>query len=223
MDILTYDQVDPLDVLSLNLLSLEYSLTPERVALIRRLDRRPFPFFALYTTINGIVASQVGVYRLPMISMSGPEEVGSVCAVCTHPAFSQQGIAARLLNEAHARMREAGLRFSTLGTSRHRAAYGMYRKAGYEDTITTPVTFARRADVKLDTYLSAKQAGGGDLGQVDNFFTRVAAGYLGFAYRHPGFLAMMAATGDLSADDLWILRADASLVGYAVAHFLSRP
>ena len=38
MKIVEYDQVDPLGVLHLNLLSLGYALTPEKVALIRRLD-----------------------------------------------------------------------------------------------------------------------------------------------------------------------------------------
>jgi hypothetical protein len=45
MQILEYDQVDPIQVLHLNLLSLDYALTPERVALMRALGRI-FPFFA---------------------------------------------------------------------------------------------------------------------------------------------------------------------------------
>jgi hypothetical protein len=47
MQIVEYDVADPLEVLHLNLLSLGFALTPERAALIRRLDKRPFPFFAL--------------------------------------------------------------------------------------------------------------------------------------------------------------------------------
>ncbi len=48
MEIQEYDHVDPFDVLDLNLLCLRYELTPERVGTIRRLDPRPFPFFAIY-------------------------------------------------------------------------------------------------------------------------------------------------------------------------------
>jgi hypothetical protein len=66
--ILEYDSVDPAGVLSLNLTSLDYALTPERVALIRRLDPRPFPFFGLYAVEEGIVAGQVLVYRLLMMT-----------------------------------------------------------------------------------------------------------------------------------------------------------
>ena len=55
MKIVEYDGADPLGVLHLNLMSLRFALTPERVALIRQLDPRPFPFFALYAIADGIV------------------------------------------------------------------------------------------------------------------------------------------------------------------------
>ncbi|MHA2246120.1 MAG: hypothetical protein ACXADY_14245 [Candidatus Hodarchaeales archaeon] len=50
MNILEYDEVDPIEVLQLNLLGLDFSLTPERVSLIRQYDPRPFPFL-LYTPL----------------------------------------------------------------------------------------------------------------------------------------------------------------------------
>ena len=40
MKILEYDQVDPLSVLQLNMLSLEFPLTPEHVPLLCDLRRR---------------------------------------------------------------------------------------------------------------------------------------------------------------------------------------
>jgi hypothetical protein len=48
MKILEYDEVDPLGVFYLNMLALEFPLTAEHVAHIRRTDPRPFPFFTLY-------------------------------------------------------------------------------------------------------------------------------------------------------------------------------
>jgi hypothetical protein len=47
MQIVEYDDADPLEVLHLNLLSLGFALTPERAALIRRLDKRPFLFLCV--------------------------------------------------------------------------------------------------------------------------------------------------------------------------------
>ena len=123
MKIVEYDRADPLGVLHLNLLSLGYVLAPERVALGRQLDQRPFPFFALYALEDETVAGQVGVYRLPMVTIDGPEDVGGICAMCTRPGFARRGLASRLMDEAHVYMRSAGLRFSTPGTARYRAAY----------------------------------------------------------------------------------------------------
>lgn len=56
MKIVEYDDADPLGVLHLNLSSLGYALTPERAALIRRVDVRPFPFFSVYAVEDGVVA-----------------------------------------------------------------------------------------------------------------------------------------------------------------------
>lgn len=217
MNIVEYDGADPLGVLYLNLISLGYALTPERVALIRQLDPRPFPFFAVYAVEDGIVAGQVGVYRLPMVTTEGPEEVGGVCAVCTHPAFSRRGLAARLLEEAHTRMRAAGLRFSTLGTARHRAAYTLYQRQGYEDVFASASTFACRDKVWRDTRLHAERAESAILSLTDNIFQRAAAGHLGFARRHKSFIPMMVATGDVGADEVWLLWNDDELIGYALA------
>lgn len=217
MDIVEYDNADPLGVLYLNLISLGYALTPERVALIRHLDPRPFPFFAVYAIEDGMVIGQVGVYRLPMVTTEGPEEVGGACAVCTHPAFSRRGLATRLLEAAHTRMRAAGLRFSTLGTARHRAAYALYQRQGYETVCASASTFACRDNVWHDTHLRAERAASERLPLTDDLFQRVAAGHLGFARRHRSFIPMMVATGDVGADEVWLLWNDGELIGYALA------
>jgi len=81
------------------------------VARIRRTDPRPFPCLAVYAVEDEIVIGQVGVFRLPMISTEGREDVGGVWAVSTHPNHAGRGVATRLLEEAHTRMRPAGLRF----------------------------------------------------------------------------------------------------------------
>jgi hypothetical protein len=50
MKILEYNNVDPLQVLNLTLLALDFPLTPEHAAHIRRTDPRPFPCF----TVNAV-------------------------------------------------------------------------------------------------------------------------------------------------------------------------
>lgn len=211
-----YDDVDPMAVLQLNLLSLGYTLTPERVALIRRLDPRPLPFFGVYAVEEGDVAGQVAVYRLPVITSDGPEDVGGVCAVCTHPAFSGRGFASKLLDEAHNRMRAVGLRFSTLGTARYRLAHRLYQSQGYEDVFIPGSTLARVEDVRCDRSLRTERGELANLGLTDSLFHRVAAGRLGFARRHAGFIPALVEMGDLSPDSVWLIWDGEILVGYAL-------
>jgi GNAT superfamily N-acetyltransferase len=212
-----YDAVDPLQVLHINLLCLEFGLTPELVAIIRRMDPRPFPFFAVYAVEGSAVAGQVGVFRLPVLSEAGAEEVGGVWAVSTHPAWRGQGVASRLLDEAHARMRTAGLRFSTLGTDSYRVAHRLYRQLGYEDVWSASVALGRADALPRQPALRAEAAGPDRLALADRLFEQMARGWLGFARRHTPFFPFLHARSYLSAGDVWLLWRGEEAVGYAVA------
>jgi GNAT superfamily N-acetyltransferase len=216
MEIKEYDDVDPVGVLALNLASLGFPLTPERAALIRKLDQRPFPFLAVYVVEDGIVAGQVGVFRLPVMTTEGPSDMGGVWAVSTQPAFGRRGISTMLMEEAHARMRADGLRYSTLGTNRSLAAHRMYLKLGYVDAHIASVSFAGSKAVSVKSSLKAKKANQDDIELADALFSQAAVGRLGFARRQPDFLQMMSSTGELNGD-LYLLKDGDELVGYAVA------
>ena len=214
MKILEYNEVDPLQVLYVNMLALDHALTPEKVRRIRQSDPRPFPCLAIYGVEDGTVLGQVGIFRLPMISTEGREDVGGIWAVSTHPHHSGRGIASRLLEEAHARMREAGLRFSTLGTSRYRLAYQLYRQHGYEETNVLATALAPWSVAHQPTRLrlQAPEAGGYDV--VEQVFNEIAPSYLGFAWRHTPFASLR----NVSLGDIWILMENNHRVGYAIAH-----
>jgi len=152
-----------------------------------------------------------------MSTTEGPEDVGGLWAVCTHPGFQRQGIAAHLLDEAHVRMRAAGLRFSTLGTSRHRVAHMLYRQQGYVDLAASASAVARRHIALRDTRFRAQHAGLEELHLVDEFFRQAAAGFLGFSRRHLPFLPALVEIGDVNPSTVWLLWDGERLVGYALA------
>lgn len=215
MKILEYDEVDPLGVVNLTVLALESALTPERVAHIRRTDPRPFPFFALYAVDDSQILGQVGVFRLPMISNEGREDVGSVWAVSTHPHHAGRGVASLLLDEAHARMRAAGLRFSILGTNRYRVAYKLYQEHGYEDIQVLATALARWETAHQPTRLRVRRPGAAAFEQVDIIFQEIACSYLGFAWRHTPFTPLR---DRVPPEDVWIILENNRPVGYALAH-----
>jgi GNAT superfamily N-acetyltransferase len=205
MRIYEYDEVDPLEVLHLNLLCRNFALTPERVANMRRLDPRPFSFLGLYAKENGRVAAQVGVFRLPVVSIEGAQEVGGAWAVATHPAFVCGDITSRLLEEVHARMRSAGLRYSTLGTQRGHAAYALYRRLGYEDVVYASSMMIACAALIPQAALTAEAASSAQLALADRLFEQIAAGSLGFARRHLPFFPSLGEQGVFEMQTLWLL------------------
>ena len=216
MRVYEYDEVDPLEVLHLNLLCLDFALTPELVARMRRLDPRPYPFLGVYAKEAGRVAGQVGVFRLPVVSLEGAGEVGGVWAVATHPVFARRGIASRLLEEAHARMQNTGLRFSTLGTHRYRAAYSLYRRLGYEDVVYTSSMMVACKALISPTALKAETAGPAQMALADRLFEQVAASSLGFARRHLPFFPSLDEQGAFKTQTLWLLWQQDEAAGYAI-------
>jgi GNAT superfamily N-acetyltransferase len=215
MRIIEYDDADPMDVFQVNLLALDFALTPERALQIRQTDPRPFPFFAVCAEEGGRVIGHVGVFRLPLISTEGREDVGGVWAVATHPQNSNRGVASCLLDEAHARMRAAGLRFSTLGTNRFRVAYKLYQQHGYEDTQVLGSTLARWDTAHRPTRLRARPSEPDGFDFVEKLFGKIAGGYLGFAWRHTPFAPLRE---KVSLGDVWVLWENDCPVGYALAH-----
>ena len=218
MNIVTYDDLDPFDVLNLNVLCFNFPLTPETVSKIRRLDRRPFPFFALYAEDRGRVLGQVGIFQVPLMTTRGPVEAGAIWAMCTHPAYSRQGIGSMLIQEAHQRMRSAGLPFSTLGTSRHWVAHPFYQCHGYLDLANFASALAHKSTLPEDagSHLAVRRAVQGDLAQVNELFRQASAGRTGYSRRQEAFMEMMIEVGDiLSMDQLRMIYRGRDLVGYA--------
>jgi GNAT superfamily N-acetyltransferase len=214
MKILEYNDVDPSQVLHLTMLALDFPFTPEHAARIRRTDPRPFPCLTVNAVEDDAVLGQVGVFRLPMISTNGREDVGGVWAVSTHPAYSGRGVASALLEEAHTRMREAGLRFSTLGTDRYRIAYKLYQLHGYEDMHVHAIALAKWETAHQPTRLWAERVqpeGQEGYEFVEKLFTDIAQEYLGFAWRHNPFARLQL----VDLPDIWIVQENGHPIGYA--------
>jgi GNAT superfamily N-acetyltransferase len=213
MKIVEYNDVDPVNAMLVPLLALDFPMTPERVAQIRQTDPRPFPYLGLYAVEDDQVLGQVGVFRLPMVSTAGREDVGGVWAVSTHPQHAGRGIASCLLEEAHVRMRQAGLRFSTLGTDRSRLAYKLYHRHGYYETNVFGTALARWDVAHRPTRLRAEPPDPGGHDWIESIFVEIAEGYLGFAWRHIPFAPLRR----LKLSELWVLRENTRIVGYAIA------
>jgi GNAT superfamily N-acetyltransferase len=212
MEIVEYDHADPLKVFYLNQLTLDYPLTPELAARIRLADARPFPCFAIYAVEDDQVIGQVGIFRLPIVSTQGREEVGGIWAVAVHPHYTDRGVGSILLDEAHNHMRDAGLRFSTICTDRHHMDYRLYRLHGYEDTRVWATAQARWSTAHQPTRLQVKLPDMDGYEIVEDIFMEMAKDYLGFARRQVPFARLH----QESLSDIRILHENTRFVGYAL-------
>jgi GNAT superfamily N-acetyltransferase len=214
MKILEYGDINPRDAFNLSMLALDFPLTPELAQHIRRTDPRPFPFLAVYAVEEGTAVGQVGVFRLPVMTTEGMEDIGGVWAVSTHPGYSGRGVASRLLEEAHSRMRAAGLRFSTLGTGRSGTAYRLYQRHGYEDMCVWGTALARWETAHQPTRLQARPPGPSGYEFVEEVFEKISGDYLGFSWRYKPFQRLR---DKVSLEEIWILWEGDQPVGYALA------
>lgn len=216
MKIVEYNNVDPLQVLHLNLLALDFPLTPERVARIRQTDPRPFPCFTVNAVEKDMLLGQVGVFRLPLHSIAGREDVGGIWAFSIHPDHTRRDVTSTLLGDAHVRMRDAGFRFSMLETTRAGSVYRLYQKQGYVDmnvwatALTTwevahqPTRLRAQA---LDAVVSESK--GYDL--AEKIFQTFAREYLGFTLRQFPFMRLR---DRVKVDDILLIWQNNEPVGY---------
>jgi predicted acetyltransferase len=151
-----------------------------------------------------------------MISTEGHEDVGGVWAVSTHPQHAGRGIASALLEDAHSRMRDAGLRFSTLSTNRYRRAHKLYRQHGYVDMNVWATALARWELAHQPTRLRARPAGPEGFEFIEKIFKDLASEYLGFAWRHTPFARLR---DKVNVDDIWTIWEDRTPAGFV---FVSR-
>jgi GNAT superfamily N-acetyltransferase len=202
-------------VFQVTILALGFPLTPEHAAHIRRTDPRPFPCLAVCAVEDDVVIGHVGVFRLPMISTEGREDVGGVWAVSTHPEHAGRGVGSLLLEEAHARMQSAGLRFSTLDTDRFRVAHKLYRQHGYVDMQVWATALAYWDTAHQPTRLHAQPPGQEGFEFVEKIFEKVASYYLGFAWRYTPFIPLR---DQVYLEHIWVLWREKEPVGYGIAH-----
>lgn len=111
-------------------------------------------------------------------------------------------------------MREAGLRFSTLGTSRSGVAYRLYQRHGYVDMHVWATALARWETAHQPTRLRVQPPGPEGFDFIEKLFENIAGSYLGFAWRHTPFVRLR---DRVSLDEIWVVWENKAPVGYVFA------
>jgi len=214
MRVRTYDEIDPIDAFRLSVLSFGDAWDPAKIRRVRASDRRYLKEVALYAEERGRVLAQVVPLRFPVRLSTGVEEVGGLAGVCSHPAVWGRGYARRLMDAAHDRLRELGLRISTLTTSRNIRGYRVYARMGYVDLApfwsgVRPVTRRRPP-----TGYRLRRASKADLPAMHALYREHTRKMLGWTERDPEQLAWAIIQDPDCLSKYLVVTRDGSRVGY---------
>jgi len=194
MQIRSYDEVDPYEVQRLTWSAFGLAMEEKWIRTIRRRDPRYLEDYAVYATERHTPLAQVVPMKMTVRLASGPEEVGGLQAVCSHPSVWGKGVVRQLTEHVHDRFRAMGFRLSTLTTSRNIRGYHVYRSLGYVD-LASFYCGSRRVprNRKRPEGLRVRKATKADLPTIQRLFEAHARGLCGWTERHPDVLPAIAA------------------------------
>lgn len=217
MDILTYEEVDDTQMSELTLACFGHTYSKEHISKMVKNDSRiPEWGGELYAVEEGKVFGTVGML-FPKVKTesgteSGIEEVGGIRNVCTRASKSRKGTARRLLDEAHKRLADKGVRFSFLMTSKALVAYGLYEKLGYRDIYHHPTAFKEGGGTQSGVELKKEK----DPEYVKDLYQGSTEGLNGLIVREPDYWQAIEARGWPDNDKVRIAYEDGKKIGYAL-------
>lgn len=211
----TYDEVDPFEVYKLTMASFGWGMSESEVRMRIRKDPRVLDGFAMYAEEDGRLLAQVIPLRMRVRLTTGPEEVGGLQGVCSHPSVWGKGYARRLMEQVHERFAGMDLRISTLTTSRNIRGYGVYRSLGYVD-LGPFYRGLRRLSHRTERprHIRLRKAQRRDFPRMHALFRGYTRGLCGWTDRYEGLApALSAAFPDFLGRFRVVLK-DGQIVGY---------
>ncbi|MFQ5910491.1 MAG: GNAT family N-acetyltransferase [Thermoplasmata archaeon] len=202
MRLVSYDETDHDDVLSMNLQAFGWPITEEVVKKYLKHDERWMDIVGVYAIERGRTIGQVLPLRIPTRTREGVEVVGGIAGVTVVPDKARRGIATTLMKAAHNILRENDIRIAFLLTAESLVAYDLYLNLGYIDALSLGsaqklVRAPRKPkDGVLRTYRKK------DWRTTDEMYSRSVRRLLGFAVRQPAYLNMKIDTTPLTCKSI---------------------
>lgn len=214
--IVTYDEIEPEDAMLIEMVCFGISTTPEKIKLIRQLDKRSSDYYSIYALDDhGKPVSQVVVLHIDTQTQEGREKIAGIQAVATLPGHLRRGVSTALMRRAHELAREQGIRIAFLTTSSSLVAHGMYVKLGYSTLATFDRGYKRiTGNSGKQRRLSLKKFDTRVASKLDELFSSQTRDRLGFIHRQNGFMAMLVKTNQATAEKLKIVYSGGKVVGY---------
>jgi predicted acetyltransferase len=216
LKVVTYDEIEPEDAMLIDEVCFRVPTPPDKVKMIRRLDKRCPDYYGVYAKDDdGNAVSQVVVLHIDTQTREGREKVAGIQAVATLPGHLRRGMSTELMRRVHELLREQGIRISFLLTSSSLVAHGMFAKIGY----TTLATFDRgykriRKEPEKQQRVQLRKFDSRVASRLDELFSSQTRDRLGFIHRQDGFMAMLVKTNQATPEKLKFAYMGGKVVGY---------
>lgn len=220
MKICTYDEVNPEQVLDLNIQAFNWTLTFDRINKIRKLDPRVPEIFAFYAVEKGVVLGQLGIILLELETKTGKQLFGGIWGVATDPLKRRSGIASLLFREAHEFFLERGIEYSLLTTARHIVGYNLYKKLDYHTIFSFPKA-VRHQDPSDKPTPPSLRVDKTDIQSMDDMFKEKTKGLLGFTHRPPMFYNARRIWGFINTMEPTFFKVQGEKLGYGMYEILN--
>ena len=217
MRVVAYDDIEPEDAMLIELVCFGSTTTPEKIKLIRRLDKRSSDYYSIYALDDhGKPVSQVVVLYIDTQTQEGREKIAGIQAVATLPGHLRRGLSTALMRRAHELARERGIRIAFSTTSSSIVAHGLYVKLGYSTLATFDRGYKRITSKSgKQRHVSLRKFDARVASRLDELFSSQTRDRLGFIHRQDGFMAMLVKTNQATPEKLRIAYSGGEVVGYA--------
>lgn len=213
MSILHYDEVTDDQMTELTLTCFNHPYSKEHVERMIQADERiPEWGGELYFEKGDTILGTLGLLYPRVRTKKGVEKAGGIRNVCTRPSASRRGVAKKLFSEAHDRMREEGVRWVFLMTSKSLVAYNLYRKLGYHDIHVYPAAYKQTEEVESDVELRDEA----DPGYIREVYMGSVEGLTGLVEREESFWDMAEARGWPENSDIKTVNRQDEKIGYVM-------
>ncbi|MFO7990767.1 MAG: GNAT family N-acetyltransferase [Thermoplasmata archaeon] len=213
MKIVHYHDLDDIQMTELTLACFHHTYSKEHVKKMVEADKRiPDWGGELYAVDGDVVLGTVGLLYPRINTEEDLEIVGGIRNVCTRPSASRKGVARRLMEEAHKRMKEKGVRYSFLMTSKSLVAYDLYVKLGYRDIHRFPAAFKKTE--KKSTEVKFEDEVEPDC--VRSLYKESVENLQGLIVREDDYWGMAKARGWPDTSQLKTAYQDGEKIGYAM-------